>query len=103
MSIFINDIGTIIRLRITNKDLTNGVNPRIYYKSPSGIQGSWVATIEDTNLPSGDIVTDVLQYIFNSGDLSESGVWQIQGYIELPAWSGFTTIETIKVEKDLSV
>lgn len=107
MPIFVNDIGTAIRLRVYGKDLSLGLNPRIYYKSPTGTQDYWDATLEDSITgvdEQGDniLVTDIIQRVIQAGDFFESGNWQIQGYIELPTWTGFSTIRTIKIDKDLS-
>jgi hypothetical protein len=92
-----NDIGTIIKLTPSDQDdLTVGIDPRIDYIKPSGETGSWTATIE-----TGDIATGEIQYITQSGDIDEIGIWTIQGFINLGAWQGSSTISTFEVKQKI--
>lgn len=92
--IYMNDIGTTIKIKVQNRDISTGSNYKIYYKSPDGTTGSWNASLHNT---------DTIEYAVGVDDFNVAGKWQIQGYVELPGWSGFTDMNELMVLKDLSV
>lgn len=91
-SIFIDDVGTSIRIKVSNKDISSGANYRLYYHSPSGDTGFYPAALRDT---------DTIEYIVQPADFNEEGHWKLQGYVELPGWSGYTGIIDVFIKKNI--
>lgn len=59
----------------TKLDLTDASTVLIKYKKPSGILGSWVATIDD-------IIEGVIKYtVMSSTDINETGYWVIWAHV----------------------
>jgi len=92
-SIFVNDVGTTIRIKVSNKDISSGSNYRIYYQAPSGETGFYPASLRDT---------DTIEYVVQPNDFNEEGRWKIQGYVELPGWSGFTGIIDVFIQRNIT-
>jgi hypothetical protein len=92
--LFINDIGTTIRLRLRNNTISSSDTVRIYYRTPSNVFGYWVGAVDGHNS---------IVYRIQSGDITEPGNWQIQGWISraYDEWSGYTSIVTLPVQNDL--
>ena len=76
------DIGTKIIVNIGTSAETM-FEAKINYQKPSGVIGSWTATI------GTDVNT--ITYTTISGDLDDIGVWLIQGVIEYPDGTWSTT------------
>jgi hypothetical protein len=76
---FVNQAAFIIRLD-TKRDLTGVSVQQIKYRKPiSGTKGYWEATINGT----------VLEYDVQTGDIDETGTWQLETYIEIDGRPGF--------------
>jgi hypothetical protein len=89
-----NDTGTIIRLYPqAGESIAGAANVRIYFTKPSGDKGYWDATI---NVPE-----NAIEYTAEAGDFDQIGKWYVQGYLELPAWTGRTTTEVIEIGEDI--
>ena len=71
MSISESDVGVKFKLN-TGKDISAADSYDIHYKKPSGTTGTWTGTVEDSNY---------VVYTTVSGDLDESGVWEVQAYV----------------------
>jgi hypothetical protein len=85
--IFVGDVGTDIILD-AGEDITAQTTLLIKYKKPSGLTGSWSATVYQTTKG---------KYTTVSGDLDESGTWKLQLYVVLPAWSGHGEVAKLPV------
>jgi len=67
---------TRLRISLTcNSDLSNAETVLIKFKKPTGVQGSWVASI--SNATTGIIYYDVA----NETDLDMEGAWTIWAHI----------------------
>lgn len=88
-----------ISARFTIKDeetkavinLSSATVMKIIFKSPAGVRTEKVASFV-TNGTDGKI-----EYITQSGDLNETGVWKIQAYVEYGGIKAFSTIVNFKV------
>jgi hypothetical protein len=76
---FLPDVGTALRLN-TGVDLSSASTLQIKYKKPDGELGVWSATVYSTTYA---------QYILQSGDIDQNGLWTFQVYTVLPSWSGY--------------
>lgn len=91
--IYEEDVGTKITLDLV-EDISSSTVWRIYYKKPSGTTGYWTASREGG--------TNHIYYVTTTGgdpvtpDLDEAGIWKLQGYIEMPGWTGRS--ETIEMK-----
>lgn len=93
MKVHKNDVGTKIKLD-AGCDISSATVVKILYSKPGKprVEGAWVAILEDTNYA---------YYITKAGDLSISGDWQIQLYVESPAWTGYGETVGLKVYDNL--
>lgn len=91
-SVFSGDIGLQLQITFSDQDLSTASGLAIKYKNPNGTTGSWSATL---------VGTDTLQYTTSSGDLSVAGTWTLQGYAELPTWSGYSDKDFIHVKENI--
>ena len=66
---------TELRIRLTlDVNITGATLVQIHYRKPSGLIGTWTATVESA---SGGII----YYDVQSGDLDEAGTWMFWGYV----------------------
>jgi hypothetical protein len=87
------DVGTKIRIvPETETDIGSAVSAEIRYQKPSRATGAWSATIVD----------GALEYVTGAGDIDEPGEWFFQGYVDLVAWAGSSTIVKSKIGKILA-
>lgn len=77
------DIGQPIRVNC-KIDVSGASVMRIEYRKPSGTKSYWIATAyEDEELGT----TTKIQFITTAAtDVPESGVWQLQPYVEKGTW-----------------
>ncbi len=88
-----NDIGTKIRLD-AGQSIVDNTSIIIRYKKPSGVLGNWTATLEGT---------DYGIYYTVNGDLDETGVWELQLYVETSGgWKGHGDKLTMHVYKRIT-
>lgn len=86
--IFVGDVGTKIILSVEETtDISSGTEQVINYRKPNCETGTWTATIED----------NTLYYITQEGDIDQQGTWKLQGFVNLGAWEGCTTIANMSV------
>lgn len=74
--IYVNEIGVTFRVS-TGIDLTSASITVLKVKKPSGALVEWATTVY------GAATNGVLQHVTTSGDLSESGTYTLQAYVEL--------------------
>lgn len=85
--VYVNSIGTRIRLRVFEDDdtenLIGAANTKIYYVKPGdSSENSWTAIIDATTNKHIYFDTTVV------GDLDIRGTWQLQSYHEKSGWKG---------------
>ena len=80
--VFLNDIGTLIRVDV-GSDITGATVREIKYIKPNGIKGAWTATV----------VEKYLHYVTKEGDLDQIGEWIVQALVttSLGTWHGEIT------------
>lgn len=65
-------------------DLASADETKILYRKPSGITGSWNATVNGTDLT----------YNLVDGDIDERGMWQFQSYVLVGTLKGFGNLRS---------
>lgn len=93
-------IGVTFQLIVRSKDgivdLSSATAKAIYYKKPDDTSGSWVASF------TSDGTDGKIEYITTSvNDLNQEGIWQIQGYVSMPDFTGRSTISSFEVNANL--
>ena len=89
------DIGTVIKIDV-GENISSATVRKIKYKKPAtGTIGEWTAAASGT--------TAIAYTTTAAADLNEIGTWQLQGYIEMPAWKGHTTKPLMEVLEVLTV
>jgi len=92
LSIFLNDIGTLVNVNV-GTDISGATVHRIKYVKPDGTSGFWEATISNSQY---------LQYITIDGDLDQIGEWIIQALITTVSGTWHGEIARFKVLKPIS-
>ena len=95
-----NDIGTVFKVTIKDSaavvNVSTATTKQIILKKPSGTK----LTKEASFFTDGS--DGIITYTTLSGDLSEEGMWKLQGYIVLTGGNTFyTDISTFKVYRNL--
>lgn len=77
--VFLNDIGTLIKLDV-GSDVTGATVHKIKFIKPDGTTGDWDATV----------ATQYLQYTTVDGDLDQVGEWVAQALVTTASgtWHG---------------
>jgi hypothetical protein len=83
------DIGTIFRLTITDTDeavidVSSASVKYLYFQKPDGTKIKRTATFYT------DGSDGIIQYTSISGDIDQTGLWQVQGYVETSDGKFFT-------------
>lgn len=89
MTIYVNDIGTLIKVAV-GTDISTATVHKIKFKKPNGVKGEWAAEIGSDDVS--------LEYTTVEDDIDVEGTWIVQAYVELPAWSGHSTKAQFTVE-----
>lgn len=98
----VGDIGTILQVLFTDCDgvavnISTATTMKIILKSPHGTVTSNTATF-DTDGSDG-----MLNYTSIADTFNVAGnAWSIQGYIEMPTWSGHSSTNTFVVHENLT-
>ena len=85
--VFVGDVGTVISLDC-GTSVTTATVRKIVVKKPNGVRVQWTAAV--------DTETSI-KYVVQAGDLDVAGDWQLQAYVEFPAWKGRGSVATLKV------
>ena len=90
------DIGTIFRLTITDTagtaiDVSTAATKFIYFQKPDGTKKKNTAAFYT------DGSDGIIQYTSVSGDIDQTGLWQVQGYVETSDGKFFTQKTTFSV------
>lgn len=102
LDIHYGDIGTVFKLQVKDRDgnpfdLSQTTVKQIKFKKPSGEVLVKNATFETTGVDGSIYYTTV------AGDLDETGIWEIQVYVEFNANLKYhTSIHEIEVEMNVS-
>lgn len=96
-TIRVGDIGTIFEVVVKENAVVVPISAatvkNIKFRKPSNEILEKTASFK-TNGTDGTII-----YTAVEGDLDEAGLWEIQGYIELPGWKGHTQKGQFYVEQ----
>jgi hypothetical protein len=93
MSVFVGDIGVQLKLN-AGIDISNYTTLQIRYRKPTGVVGSWTATVSGTNYAIYDTL---------AGDLDVSGVWIVQIYIITSAYTAYGKKAQLFVDVPITV
>jgi hypothetical protein len=99
--IHVGDEGTLIKVTILDENgaivpLDDATVKKIFLKPPTG------AALEKTAAFFTDGSDGILTYQVVAADFSVSGLWQIQGYVELPGGKWHSEIKKFKVAENIS-
>ncbi len=98
--IHVSDIGTILRNTIKNDnvvvDISTATTKNILLKKPAG------SLLTKAGVFTTDGTDGQLEYVTISGDLDESGVWQIQAYIVIGSGEWHSDIKEFSVFPNLT-
>ena len=96
------DVGTIIRLTITEDDDTTAVDvsgasvKKFYFLKPDNTKENVTAEFDSTGADGK------LKYTTVSGDIDTVGRWQVQAYVEIGAAKYYSTKCTFVVQSNLA-
>lgn len=77
-------------------DLSAAVVKQIWVKKPGA--SSWVElSCAFTDAGGAD---GIIQHVFTAAEMDTPGVWQGQGYVELPTWSKWSDAEAFLVKQN---
>lgn len=101
--VHVGDVGTVVTLEIQGcvngslqvLDVSTATVKQIIFSSPTGVASAKTATFA-TDGKDGKI-----RYTLAEGDLNAPGQWTLQGYIEMPAWQGHTSVVRLPVDANL--
>lgn len=97
--IHLGDIGTKFRCTIYNGssivDVSSASVKQIVFQKPDGTDLTVNASFET------DGTDGVIYYLTVSGDLSQIGLWSLQGYIEIATGKFHSDIKNFKVYRNL--
>ncbi len=100
--IHVGDVGTIIRLTVTENDDTTAVNvstasvKKFYFLKPDGTKNSVTAEFNT------DGVDGKLKYTAVAGDFDQAGKWWVQAYVEIGAAKYYSTKASFTVRANLA-
>ncbi len=100
--IHVGDVGTIIRLTITEDDNTTAVDvslasvKKFYFQKPDGAKLNKAAEFNT------DGTDGKLKYTITAGDIDTAGRWQVQAYVEIGAAKYYSTKTTFSVHSNLA-
>lgn len=96
------DVGTIIRLTITEDDDTTAIDvsgasvKKFYFLKPDNTKENVTAEFDSTGADGK------LKYTTVSGDIDTVGRWQVQAYVEIGAAKYYSTKTTFIVQSNLA-
>lgn len=96
------DVGTIIRLTITEDDDTTAVDvsgatvKTFYFLKPTGTK-DYVTAVFDSDGTDGKLVYTTIE-----DDIDTVGRWQVQAYVEIGAAKYYSTKTTFIVQSNLA-
>jgi hypothetical protein len=76
--LYVGDEGTEILVDVGD-DISTATVLKLKVLKPSGEADTWDGTL---------VGTTIIKYIVQTGDFDESGTYQLQAYVEMPAWKG---------------
>ena len=99
-NIQVNAINLLIELELREGysvlNISTATTKQIIIKKPNG------TVITNTAGFTTDGEDGLIYYRTISGDLSVSGTYEVQGYIAMPTFTGYSTINTFEVYDNLS-
>ena len=100
--IHVGDVGTVIRLTVTEKDGTTPINvstatdKTFYFRKPDGTKFNRPA---EFNTDGAD---GKLKYTTVDGDIDMARTWQVQAYVEIGAAKYYSAKTTFTVQSNLA-
>jgi len=88
--VFLNDIGTLIRVDV-GSDVTGATIKQIKYIKPDGDSGNWDATVNG----------QYLEYTTVDGDLDQEGEWIVQAKVAVTGGTWHGEITRFEVQKPI--
>lgn len=101
--IHVGDVGTIFEVTVVENDGVTPVNiglatvKKIYFKDSAGVK------MEKTAVLVTDGSDGKMKYVGVAGDIDMAGIWQMQGYVEIPAGKFYSVKTRFTVHDNLSV
>ena len=101
--IHVGDVGTIFEVTVVENDGVTPVNiglatvKKIYFKDSAGVK------MEKTAVLVTDGSDGKMKYVGVAGDIDLAGIWQMQGYVEMPAGKFYSVKTRFTVHDNLSV
>jgi len=93
------DIGTAFVVTVKQGsnviDISGATTAQILFEKPDG------SVLTKTASLTTDGTDGKMQYASQSGDLSVSGSWRLQGYLVLASWTGRTDVHTFEVHSNV--
>ena len=89
--VYLGDIGTEIVLDL-GEDVTAATVRSIVAMKPDYTHVDWTAVADGTT---------GIKYVTQTGDLDVPGVWELQPYVEMPAWKGYGDVVELEVKPKL--
>jgi hypothetical protein len=100
--IHVGDVGTIIRLTITEDDGTTAIDvstataKRFYFEKPNRSKLGVTAAFNTTGIDGK------LKYTTEAGDIDTEGPWQVQAYVEIGTAKYYSTKARFVVANNLT-
>lgn len=86
--IYQNDFGTVFKVNV-GKNIVGATKVQLLVKKPNASSfTTWVGSVLDRTY---------IKYVIKRGDLDLVGIYTLQAYVELPAWSGRGDTTTFEV------
>jgi hypothetical protein len=96
----LGDVGTVFRIRVVEDDLPVDLQSctvkQILLKKPDGTYLTKTASFYTNGLDG------YIQYTSIDGDIDQTGIWKIQGYVEFTNQGWHTTIDSFLVQTNIS-
>ena len=87
----VGDIGTSLVIDL-GEDVSGADSVSIVARKPDRTTEVWAA----------NAVNETVVYIIADGDLDQHGDWQLQAYVDLTTWSGYSTTVILVVGERLA-
>lgn len=100
--IHIGDVGTVIRLTVTEDDGKTPVNvseatvKTFYFRKPNGMKSNKPAEFDS------DGIDGKLKYVTLENDIDVVGKWSVQAYVEIGTSKYYSTVTTFIVHENLA-
>lgn len=98
--IHVNDIGTVFEVTVMDGanvlDISSASSLRILLRKPGGN-----VVLDKAAVLSGDGTDGKMRYVSVADDLDIAGKWKIQGFVQNPAGSWHTDVDSFRVYRNI--